>query len=239
MVRITPDEVHLSDANNYELINFVGSKYPKSALYDAFGIGYSTFSSRSVETHRIRRGALNPFFSRKMVLRLEHIVQDKAEKVSALTAKVFATGKAMNLHYAFRAVSVDVITEYAFAQCYNLLDRPDLGQSFFKMIQDLGPTMWIFQQWPGLQKIALGLPPAIASAMSAPIGQVLNLTEVSPPLFHPSMIADRDSIVASNVPLSRKPWIQGRQLASGHRFSKRCSVPARRILIMWFPLLMI
>lgn len=84
----------------------------------------------------------------------------------------------MNLHYAFRAVSVDVITEYAFAQCYNLLDRVDLGQSFFKMIQDLGPAMWIFQQWPGLQNIALGLPPVIASAMSAPIGQVVNLTAV-------------------------------------------------------------
>ena len=111
LVRITPDEVHLNDVNNYEIINYVGSKWPKSALYDAFGIGYSTFSTRSVETHRIRRGALNPFFSRKMVLQLEHIVQDKAEKVSALTAKAFADGKAMNLHYAFRAVSVDVITE--------------------------------------------------------------------------------------------------------------------------------
>lgn len=183
MVRITPDEVHLSDANNYEVINFVGSKYPKSVFYDGFGIGYSTFSTKSVETHRIRRGALNPFFSRKMVLNLEHIVQDKAEEVSALTAKAFAAGKPMNLHYAFRAVSVDVITEYAFAQCYDLLDRADLGQSFFEMIQGLGPTMWIFQQWPGLRKFALGLPPAIASAMSAPIGQVLNLTAVLPPFI--------------------------------------------------------
>lgn len=178
VVRITPDEVHLSDAGNYELINFVGSKYPKSAFYDSFGIGYSTFSSKSVETHRIRRGALNPFFSRKMVLQLEHIVQDKVERVSALTARAFEAGKPMNLHYAFRAVSVDVITEYAFAQCYDLLHRADLGQSFFRMIQDLGPTMWVFQQWPALQKFALSLPPAIASAMSAPIEQVLNLTAV-------------------------------------------------------------
>jgi cytochrome P450 len=183
MVRITPDEVHLSDVNNYELINFVGSKYPKSAFYDGFGIGYSTFSTKSVETHRVRRGALNPFFSRKMVLQLEHIVQDKAEKVSALAAEAFDAGKSLNLHYAFRAVSVDVITEYAFAQCYDLLDRADLGESFFRMIQDVGPTMWIFQQWPALQKLALGLPPAIASAMSAPIGQVLNLTAVCDHFF--------------------------------------------------------
>jgi cytochrome P450 len=168
----------LSDPNNYELINFVGSRYPKSALYDSFGIGYSTFSTRSPDVHRIRRGALNPFFSRKMVLELESIVQTKAEKLTALAKKALETGQALNLHFAFRSISVDVITEYAFGQCYDLLDRPDLGHTFFDMIQGVGPTMWIFQQWPGLQKIALSMPPSIASLLSPPVGQVLRLTEV-------------------------------------------------------------
>lgn len=183
LVRITPDEVHLSDPNNYELINYVGTKYGKSALYDAFGIGYSTFSTRSVEVHRIRRGALNPFFSRKMVLELESIVQSKAEKLAALAKRKFSAGQALNLHYAFRSISVDVITEYAFGQCYDLLDKDDLGQQLFEMVQGIGPTMWIFQQWPGLQKVAFSMPPALASFMSPPVGQVLRLTEVRSPIL--------------------------------------------------------
>jgi hypothetical protein len=104
--------------------------------------------------------------------------------VSVLTAKTLEAGKSMNLHYAFRAVSVDVISEYAFAQCYDPLGRLDLGQSFFEMIQGLGPTMWIFQQWPGLQKFAMSIPPAIASAMSPPIGHVQSLVAV----FAPSLL---------------------------------------------------
>lgn len=175
--------MHLSDPDNYEKINYVGTKYGKSALYDAFGIGYSTFSTRNPDVHRIRRGALNPFFSRKMVLELEDIVQTRAEKLTALAKKAFSSGQALNLHYAFRSISVDVITDYAFGQCYDLLDRPDLGESFFDMVQGIGPTMWIFMQWPGLQQIALSLPPSIASFMSPPVGQVIQLTAVRSFLF--------------------------------------------------------
>jgi hypothetical protein len=180
MIRITPDEVHLSDANNYEKINFVGSKYSKSDLYDAFGMGYSTFTTKDTETHRLRRGALNPFFSRKMVLHLEKIVQDKAEKLSAMAFEAFASGRPLNLFYGFRCMSVDVVTEYAFAECYDMLDRADMGVPFFDMIQGLGPNMWVFQQWPGLLKFANSLPEAVAKRMSAPIAHVLDMKAVGP-----------------------------------------------------------
>jgi len=178
LVRITPDEVHLSDPLNYELINFVGSKWPKSNFYDIFGLEYSTFSARSPDLHRIRRSALNPFFSRKMVLELEDIVQDKASKLISLAKNAFSAGKSLNLHFAFRSISVDVITEYAFGQSYDLLDRPDLGQELFVMIQRAGRPLWAFHQSPMLQNIALSLPRGVASFLSPPVGQVLRLREV-------------------------------------------------------------
>ena len=118
-----------------------------------------------------------------MVLELEDIVQIRAEKLTALAKKAFSTGNALNLHYVFRSISVDVITDYAFGQCYDLLDRPDFGEPIFDMIQGLGPTMWAFIQWPGLQKVALGLPPAIASFLSPPVGQVIQMTAVCAPSF--------------------------------------------------------
>jgi len=179
VVRITPDEVHLSDPDNYEVINCVGTKYAKSsAFYDAFGIAYSTFSTGPNSIHRIRRGMLSPFFSRQMVIELESIVQSKAAKLVNLIKASVPNNQAVDLHHAFRAISVDVVTDYAFGQSYDLLDRRDLGLEFFAMVQGIGPTMWIFQQWPALQKFALALPPALAKAMSKPLKQVLNLQEV-------------------------------------------------------------
>jgi cytochrome P450 len=178
LVRITPDEVHLIDPSNYELINFVGSKWPKSDFYDTFAVGYSTFSTRSPDLHRIRRSALSPFFSRKMVLELEGIVQDKASRLISRAKNAFAAGQALNLHFAFRSISVDVISEYAFSQCYDFLDRPDLGEEFFGMVQRASHTMWVFQQSPALRKFALSLPRRVASFLSPPVGQTLRMKEV-------------------------------------------------------------
>jgi cytochrome P450 len=141
-LRVTPDEVHLTDPDNYEVINYVGTKYGKSqAFYDGFGIGYSTFSTGPNEIHRIRRGRLNPFFSRQMVLELESIVQETATKLVNLTRKKFAQNLPVDLHHAFRAISIDVVTGYAFGESYNLLDKDDIGLEFFAMVQGVGPTM--------------------------------------------------------------------------------------------------
>jgi len=144
VVRITPDEIHLSDPDNYERIHHVGSKYSKCPqFYGCFGLEYGTFITPSSEVHRQRRGRLNPLFSRKMVLELEGVVQSKAEKLCTLLDKKFSLGLPVDLHHGFRAISVDVITDYGFNKCYDLLDEPDLGLNFFAMVQGIGPAMWI------------------------------------------------------------------------------------------------
>jgi hypothetical protein len=178
VVRITPDEIHLSDAENCDTIYHVGSKYAKyPRFYDATGLPYSAFATCPNDMHRLRRGALNPFFSRKMVLQLEEIVQDKAEKLCAIVSRKLSVGEAADLHHGFRAVSIDVITDYAFDRCYNLLDSPDLGVHFFTMIRRTGPSFWILQQWPELQVLKM-VPPWILKKMSPPLAHVLTLQEV-------------------------------------------------------------
>lgn len=100
----------------------------------------------SNEEHRIKRARLSPFFSKKKVLELEGSVQKKAGKLCAMLTEKFSLGETVDLHHGFRALSVDIITDYAFNQCYGLLDSPDLGKHFFHIIERLGPMMWVFQQ---------------------------------------------------------------------------------------------
>lgn len=179
VVRITPDEVHLSDPDNHEVIYSVGTKYAKSPqFYDGFGIGYSTFSTGPNSVHRVRRGRLDPFFSRRNVINLEHIVRSRAERLTGLVSAKLAKNEDVDMHHAFRAISVDVITDYAFGESYDLLDTADLGREFFEMVNGIGPTMWVFQQWPALQKLSLSMPTAVAKMMNKSLKHVLNLQEV-------------------------------------------------------------
>lgn len=179
VIRITPDETHLSDTANYDTIYHVGTKYLKGPFYESFSLGNSTFSTRNSEIHRIRRGALNPFFSRRRVLETEDLVQSKTEKLCEIAQKKFVNGQAIDLHHAFRAISIDIMTEYALAECLNLLDHPDLGAKFFAVFRKLGPSLWLGQQWPALHEFLMSLPPMIASAMNSAVGDMLRLQEVN------------------------------------------------------------
>ncbi|KAL8963291.1 MAG: hypothetical protein Q9193_000431 [Seirophora villosa] len=179
VVRIAPHEVHLSDPENYDKIYHVGSKYSKDAhFYGGFANPNSMFTTPSNEIHRTRRGDLNPFFSRKAVFDHEHVVQDKAMRLMGRIAEALDSETAVDVHHGLRAVSIDVITDYAFGESYRLLDQPDLGFEFFDLVQRLGPAAWIFRQWPWLKPIVMMTPKNLVSYANKPLGFVRGLQDL-------------------------------------------------------------
>ena len=84
----------------------------------------------------------------------------------------------IDLHYGFRAVSIDVITDFAFGKSYNLLEKPDLGLQFFTMIHKLGPAAWFFRQWPWMRSIVFAAPEKIIRLVSEPLREVFDMKEV-------------------------------------------------------------
>jgi hypothetical protein len=112
------------------------------------------------------------------VLNLEYLVHSRAEKLATIISEKFSRNEAVDLHHAFRSISVDVISDYAFGESYELLAREDLGREFFENQAGIGPPWWVFQQWPAIQAFALALPPAVAMAMSKPLKQMFTLMEV-------------------------------------------------------------
>jgi cytochrome P450 len=177
IVRINPNEVHLAaDADNYDRIHHVGSKYSKSPnFYNAMCAPHSSFGTMSNEAHRIKRGAMNPMFSRQKVLDLESIVQAKVDKVIRRVQEGLEADTPVDLHHAFRAVSVDVASEFSFGDCYDFLDKDDTGAYFFEMARGIGPALYVFQQFPSLQSLALKTPPWLAPWLSRPLGYVTAL----------------------------------------------------------------
>lgn len=159
VVRISPNEIHLSDPEQCFPVYSRGTQYGKDPIfYEAIGTKGTTFVTGSPDLHRVKRAALNPFFSRKRILDLEDIVQQKAIKLVSRMRRAFESTGSIDLHHGFRAISIDVITDYAFDQCYNFLDAVDFGVDFFDMMRRSGPLFWFFQQFPALQDIAGSMP---------------------------------------------------------------------------------
>lgn len=120
---------------------------------------------------------MNPMFSHRRVRELEPLVQDKVLKLCKLMQDGIARAVPVDLHHAFRAVSIDVISDFAFNRSYDFLDRDDLGAYFFRIVRGIGPAMWLFQQLPSFQAAALRVPPWLMPYLSGPLGHVMRMQQ--------------------------------------------------------------
>ena len=101
-----------------------------------FGRGTSVFATESHELHRIRRGALASFFSKGSVLRLEPTVQSVIDKLLDRLRKLQGSGTNINMIDVYSSLTADIISLYAFARSYNLLDDPDFSPFWHQIIAE-------------------------------------------------------------------------------------------------------
>ncbi|KAK6087164.1 cytochrome P450 [Seiridium cupressi] len=152
----------------------LGDKFIKDPkFYGGMGSN-SMFFTSSKELHRQRRAPLTPFFSRKAVMEQELVVQAKIDKLLVRMQEALDEGKSFDLHAGLRGLSVDVTTQYAFDDCWNQLDREDLGAWWSETVRGATRTFHHAQQWPLLMTLLRWLPKWLARRMSPPVGQLLD-----------------------------------------------------------------
>lgn len=119
IVRISPNEVHLSNPENYDKVYGLGTKFSKDGkFYKLTGTSGElfewnltgplvwekpAFGTPGNDLHRTRRAVLNPFFSRQKVLALEDVVQNGVSKLCQRMQNSFQASTPFNIHVGFRA----------------------------------------------------------------------------------------------------------------------------------------
>ena len=125
IIRINPYEIHILDSDFYDDF-YTTPKLDKyrwwTNLAGADGSGFSTVPH---ELHRIRRGAIAPFFSARSVSQLEPMLKGMIEKLCARFDSIAKSGEIVRLDAAFMALTMDIICRYAFASDRGYLDKPD------------------------------------------------------------------------------------------------------------------
>lgn len=167
IIRINPDELHILDHEYYDEI--YGSTTKKRDKYGPWvalaGTPGSSFSTVSHEHHRVRRGALNAFFSKKAVVALEPVVQSKVDILSQRFAKAAATGEVIRLDAAFMALTMDVICQYAFANDDAMLEKDDFNVAWKEMIIGAFEGGALLRQFPGMIGMMNMVPDAMMGKM--------------------------------------------------------------------------
>ncbi|TQN71801.1 N-acetyltryptophan 6-hydroxylase ivoC [Colletotrichum shisoi] len=148
VVRISPWEVHVGDPEFFpELYTGPGRPREKWAFYtQQFGspgklsrvwclstelnaTKESALATINHEHHRLRRSALNPFFSTQSVRKLQPVIE---ERVDALLGRLLDHGQRakepLDVMYPFSAFTNDVINQYSFARSDHLIEDRNFGK---------------------------------------------------------------------------------------------------------------
>ncbi|GAW22252.1 hypothetical protein ANO14919_117880 [Xylariales sp. No.14919] len=101
IIRISPWELHIADPARYSS----SRRSEKDPYYTRFvGLDLCVFSTVQHELHRMRRSALNPYFSMASVTRLQPVIQERLDVMLKRMNEFKNTDEVLNMSYMFSAL---------------------------------------------------------------------------------------------------------------------------------------
>ncbi|KAI4254729.1 MAG: hypothetical protein L6R42_007068, partial [Xanthoria sp. 1 TBL-2021] len=135
IIRVNPNELHIQDTDFYDQLYRRENKldkYPGQTIM--FGVPGVLVASDSHEVHRRRRLPLAPFFSKKSVADMSGDIEERLKALACRIREFQNTATAMPLGLGYIALTTDIISKYALADCYYLLEREDLGADYHQLL---------------------------------------------------------------------------------------------------------
>jgi cytochrome P450 len=105
IIRINPYELHISSPEFIEKL-YTGPgkrRHRWSWMTAQFDLQEAMFGTNDHDLHRIRRAAVNPFFSKSAVRQLQPVVDERIDALLRRFGEFQASGQAIILNYAFSA----------------------------------------------------------------------------------------------------------------------------------------
>lgn len=123
IIRINPQEIHIQDPLFYDQVYVGPSRLTNKWAWSARMFGTSKAAVGTVDhgLHKMRRGALNHFFSKSSVVKMEPIIGSNVVLLLRRLKETGSAGRSVNLSDAFTALSADVISSFCFDDSYGFL----------------------------------------------------------------------------------------------------------------------
>ena len=134
----------------------------------------SIFGTVPHEHHRLRRSALNPFFSKRSIVEIEPQIQEKVDKFCRRLDTCAGGNEPLDLGAAYTSLTMDVITHYAYGEPLGLLDSPDFGAMWKEMIKMTLECMPFVRHFPWLMDVLEKVPYPVALKFSESIALMLH-----------------------------------------------------------------
>ncbi|CZR56535.1 uncharacterized protein PAC_06424 [Phialocephala subalpina] len=154
IVRIGPNEVSINDVEVHNNVLYKQRtkfmKYP--GYYDAFANEtHNVFSTSNQAQHAQLRRLISNSFARNQVLSYEPRLWEKVKLLSTIIAEQYHDGQALDLVFAFRCLTLDVITTFAYGETFNALNSTGFREPLLEAFDFFVPANTYFMLSPKFQ----------------------------------------------------------------------------------------
>jgi cytochrome P450 len=130
------------------------------------GAPTSAFATVSHNHHRLRRAALNPFFSKRSVSLIEPLIVSKVELLCRRFEAAIKTKEIIRLDVAYTALTMDIIAQYAYGQSYNHLAEDDFKAYWKETVIGASANGAFLRQFPWALPILKAIPFSLLQKMN-------------------------------------------------------------------------
>ncbi|APA10778.1 hypothetical protein sscle_07g055480 [Sclerotinia sclerotiorum 1980 UF-70] len=176
VIRINPNEVHIDDPDFFEEMFSQSNGRAQKPLNvaEAFGPYPATIGTQDHDHHRIRRAALNPFFSKKSINDLVARIQRPILILCDRLEKATKTGEILNMKYFYAAVTLDIINDYCFSREPDNVLRPDFGRKSFDDVDTFLNISLLNIHIPYLMRFSYSIPDNINKILAPAMADILD-----------------------------------------------------------------
>ncbi|KAF2129626.1 cytochrome P450 [Dothidotthia symphoricarpi CBS 119687] len=162
-----PNEVHIQDPTVYDTL-YCQSRHSDKLkhLKHRFNSETSSFATTEHSVHRVRRGALNPFFSERKITQYSPQVQNHLDRLCNRNESEFVG-----------AFASDIVVGYCPEKPYDFILNPDFRAQFSDAMVDLLDPIYFITQFPWTIKSLKLLPDWLVVLLSPPMWSVMTFNK--------------------------------------------------------------
>ncbi|KAF2834919.1 cytochrome P450 [Patellaria atrata CBS 101060] len=183
IVRISPEEIHISDPDFYNAV-FAPSPDAKTGaapkrhkwirFVQVFGHpDQSAFGTTNHDVHKMRRGAMDRFFSPGMLRKFSPVLIE--DKVETLCRRLKEEGEKGPVRFklACSCYTTDVISDYATGHSFDYLNHPNFFPEWSDVFLNISKAGLLLKPWPFLFKLLDNIPEWLAKRMDSGMSAVV------------------------------------------------------------------
>ncbi|PVI02270.1 putative P450 monooxygenase [Periconia macrospinosa] len=180
IIRINPYELHVKDPDFYDVLySGPGQRRDKwSWAVEMFGNSSSGFGTVSHDLHRLRRNALNPFFSKQAITRMEPLIRGFIEKLCARFEQCKGTSEPVTTLHVYAALTTDIITSYCFGTSYGCLEDPNWKWEWPQAMVESTRSCHLNKQFKWLFPAMQATPEWIVQRVNPPVMLLINFQKL-------------------------------------------------------------